>query len=424
MMMTRTISDAHQQALAPTAIPLLSLTPGTRSKFADILRNRQVVHYSFSKFDIVRQRNHIPANPVLWTLAETNTWLDWAKKEFNVLDPCNQVIHLIIPISFTHLRLEGKDLCALSEEEFLKLAPYFGEIFWEHLKMLRRDFSSWQYLPSDSPCSANACIPSTAPHINKSFLFGYDSTSSERTSEFLDTPSASSDIYDVCQGALPFHSPMVSADEKPSPLAVECMQRPPHAQGAYLHGRTPIISHFAHHSGSLSEQWNERCANYMPNQYPLPCIHHPMPQSSYNVPNHHNSESISPSSSSETEVEYGHPSPLTLPGLTGPIQLWQFLLELLMTESAKSCIAWTGDGWEFKLNDPDEVARKWGQRKNKPKMNYEKLSRGLRYYYDKNIIHKTPGKRYVYRFVCDLTSLLQMSAEQMHMKMQVKKELD
>ena len=41
-------------------------------------------------------------------------------------------------------------------------------------------------------------------------------------------------------------------------------------------------------------------------------------------------------------------------------------------------------------------------RKNKPKMNYEKLSRGLRYYYDKNIIQKTAGKRYVYRFVCQL----------------------
>lgn len=39
-------------------------------------------------------------------------------------------------------------------------------------------------------------------------------------------------------------------------------------------------------------------------------------------------------------------------------------------------------------------------------MNYEKLSRGLRYYYDKNIIHKTAGKRYVYRFVCDLKNML------------------
>lgn len=53
-----------------------------------------------------------------------------------------------------------------------------------------------------------------------------------------------------------------------------------------------------------------------------------------------------------------------------------------------------------------QVARRWGVRKNKPKMNYEKLSRGLRYYYDKNIIHKTAGKRYVYRFVCDLQNLI------------------
>lgn len=91
---------------------------------------------------------------------------------------------------------------------------------------------------------------------------------------------------------------------------------------------------------------------------------------------------------------------------SGPIQLWQFLLELLTDKSCQSFISWTGDGWEFKLSDPDEVARRWGIRKNKPKMNYEKLSRGLRYYYDKNIIHKTAGKRYVYRFVCDLQNLL------------------
>lgn len=60
--------------------------------------------------------------------------------------------------------------------------------------------------------------------------------------------------------------------------------------------------------------------------------------------------------------------PYQMEKFVGPIQLWQFLLELLMTESTNSCITWTGDGWEFKLNDPDEVARKWGNRKNKPKV--------------------------------------------------------
>lgn len=107
---------------------------------------------------------------------------------------------------------------------------------------------------------------------------------------------------------------------------------------------------------------------------------------------------------------------------SGPIQLWQFLLELLTNKSCQSFISWTGDGWEFKLTDPDEVARRWGVRKNKPKMNYEKLSRGLRYYYDKNIIHKTAGKRYVYRFVCDLQNLLGCSAEQLHAMVDLKPE--
>ena len=41
---------------------------------------------------------------------------------------------------------------------------------------------------------------------------------------------------------------------------------------------------------------------------------------------------------------------------SGPIQLWQFLLELLTDKSCQTFISWTGDGWEFKLSDPDEVS--------------------------------------------------------------------
>ncbi|XP_072249313.1 ETS1-related protein isoform X2 [Leuresthes tenuis] len=97
---------------------------------------------------------------------------------------------------------------------------------------------------------------------------------------------------------------------------------------------------------------------------------------------------------------------------SGPIQLWQFLLELLLDSTCHTFISWTGDGWEFKMSDPSEVAKRWGQCKNKPKMNYEKLSRGLRYYYHKNIIHKTAGKRYVYRFVCDMQGMLGKTAQE------------
>ncbi|KAK5965617.1 ETS domain-containing transcription factor ets-5, partial [Trichostrongylus colubriformis] len=84
---------------------------------------------------------------------------------------------------------------------------------------------------------------------------------------------------------------------------------------------------------------------------------------------------------------------------SGQIQLWQFLLELLADAASNAhCISWEGGSGEFKLVDPDEVARKWGERKSKPNMNYDKLSRALRYYYDKNIMTKVHGKRYAYKF--------------------------
>uniref|UniRef100_A0A8B9TBQ2 ETS translocation variant 3 n=1 Tax=Anas platyrhynchos TaxID=8839 RepID=A0A8B9TBQ2_ANAPL len=77
------------------------------------------------------------------------------------------------------------------------------------------------------------------------------------------------------------------------------------------------------------------------------------------------------------------------------IQLWHFILELLQKEEFRHVIAWQqGEYGEFVIKDPDEVARLWGRRKCKPQMNYDKLSRALRYYYNKRILHKTKGKRF------------------------------
>lgn len=75
-------------------------------------------------------------------------------------------------------------------------------------------------------------------------------------------------------------------------------------------------------------------------------------------------------------------------GNNGQIQLWQFLLELLTDRSAREVIQWLGDEGEFKLINPEGVASLWGERKHKPTMNYEKLSRALRYYYDGDMISK------------------------------------
>ncbi|EGT48633.1 hypothetical protein CAEBREN_30861 [Caenorhabditis brenneri] len=92
--------------------------------------------------------------------------------------------------------------------------------------------------------------------------------------------------------------------------------------------------------------------------------------------------------------------PQSANSIDSTITLWQFLLELLQQEQNGDIIEWTrGADGEFRLIDAEAVARKWGQRKAKPHMNYDKLSRALRYYYEKNIIKKVIGKKFVYRFV-------------------------
>lgn len=100
-------------------------------------------------------------------------------------------------------------------------------------------------------------------------------------------------------------------------------------------------------------------------------------------------------------------------GNNGQVQLWQFLLEILTDREHRDIIGWLGELGEFKLSDPERVAQLWGERKNKSTMNYEKLSRALRYYYDGDMISKVHGKRFVYKFVCDLTQLIGYSAQEL-----------
>ncbi|CAG0882246.1 unnamed protein product, partial [Cyprideis torosa] len=95
------------------------------------------------------------------------------------------------------------------------------------------------------------------------------------------------------------------------------------------------------------------------------------------------------------------PSQPSIPARRSSLQLWQFLVALLEDPTNGNCISWTGRGMEFKLIEPEEVARRWGIQKNRPAMNYDKLSRSLRYYYEKGIMQKVPGERYVYKFICD-----------------------
>ncbi|XP_065883468.1 uncharacterized protein [Dysidea avara] len=90
------------------------------------------------------------------------------------------------------------------------------------------------------------------------------------------------------------------------------------------------------------------------------------------------------------------------PNGRGVVQLWQFLLDMLLTPDKSVMIQWTGNEYEFTILQPDDIAAMWGERKGKPRMNYDKLSRALRYYYSKGIMDKVPGKKLTFKFTCNV----------------------
>lgn len=387
-------------------VPLL--TPVSKAVMSQALKE------SFSGFVKERRRLGIPKDPHTWTEQHVNQWLHWAVNEFSLQN-----------VNFQKFYMMGQVLCDLGKECFLELAPDFiGDILWEHLDQLMKGSqeSSQLNYPGNS-----ALISGSSNWVdNNSFEFNSSqppcgSHVSDFTGSFLsELCQISSDLNN--QGFLGLNRDLSILE-----MGYYSMQQK-QMSGSNLHvaatGTVETINQGSLESmdsfdgaDPLLKSWNSQSSlcdvQRVPSQdsFEDDCAHSLCPSK----PNISFKDYIE---ERKDPLEQGKPviPAAVLAGFTGsgPIQLWQFLLELLTDKSCQTFISWTGDGWEFKLTDPDEVARRWGKRKNKPKMNYEKLSRGLRYYYDKNIIHKTSGKRYVYRFVCDLHNLLGYTAEDLH----------
>ncbi|XP_053199892.1 protein c-ets-1-B-like [Scomber japonicus] len=355
----------------------------------------QAVRASFAGFTQERVSQHFPQDPSLWSEWEVNHWLEWCQTEFG--------LHYL----GSDLKgLQGSELCGLDRETFLGLMSdcTAGEILWEHLEIMRKeneyDFSS--ALPSYTVSSY------CHPLVNKENYSDYVQEHSEKHSYHVQYhPTERTDLHTLDPVTVQHHDYYLVKTEDPS----RNMASVPLLQEAGDNRETDSEVEMSHSDDSDivgSKSWTGPLHDIEP------VMEETMSTDVFTLPQTH--RSFKEYVGNKTDLSRAVIPAAILAGYTGsgPIQLWQFLLELLTDRSCQTCISWTGDGWEFKLTDPDEVALLWGQRKNKPKMNYEKLSRGLRYYYDKNIIRKTAGKRYVYRFVCNLQGLLGYEPRELH----------
>ncbi|CAJ0561002.1 unnamed protein product, partial [Mesorhabditis spiculigera] len=86
-------------------------------------------------------------------------------------------------------------------------------------------------------------------------------------------------------------------------------------------------------------------------------------------------------------------------------KLWEFIRDALKDPATcPSVVRWEDPNeGVFRIVESEKLARLWGERKNNTKMTYEKLSRAMRTYYDKQILVPVPKtglypKKLVYKF--------------------------
>ena len=357
-----------------------------------------VLTTTYGSWDRHSRRLGIARNPRVWTRDQVATWINWAVREFSLYGASLD--------NFVY-SLTGRELCSLTKEQFVSRAPLFmGDILWTHLEILQRETDNKENIKTNLPAS-------TESYTNVA------QSQSQYQQNMKTYTTMNTYSHNVQHQHHQQQQPATATTHQPQQQQQQQQQQPqPYVTQTPDRGQTGYPSSYSSPPGGYldqyswfpSHQWQYQQVPSTPHTYSTHQLRGDSRDCSPNT-------SFSPTSSNTMSMSA---SP-NFNG-SGPIQLWQFLLELLCNKSCQSIISWTGTGWEFRMIDPDEVATRWGLRKNKPKMNYEKMSRGLRYYYDKNILVKTAGKRYIYKFVCDIQGLLGYTAQEVHGMMGVSKQ--
>ena len=76
------------------------------------------------------------------------------------------------------------------------------------------------------------------------------------------------------------------------------------------------------------------------------------------------------------------------------------MLDLLQSpEYNPSVVTWHNlDNMEFRVNDSTRLGGLWGVEKDNNTMNFDKLSRAIRFYYKKKVFQSVANKRLIYKF--------------------------
>jgi len=312
----------------------------------------------------------ISSNPRQWSKEDVKSWLLWTFQQFS------------IPMSLLDLDLwnmDGQTIMTYNEEDFKQRLPQAreGETLFTQFDIWRTNSTYDQvYIPQSCgqesqqvPRYAPPPYPDYWPEGTLSGAEGHHQSAPTSQESISHNPDNFSDIAYMLQMLDHQNNPVGD----PQTHYITPKQEP---------GAGPQYS--PHHSHQAS-----------PPPYPGSDI-----QSEAGTVG--SDYGVDPMEEDEDEEEEESEPPQKSPSRPGTnIHLWQFVKELLMQPNLYgNYIHWIDrPKGIFKIVDSVKVATLWGKRKNRPAMNYDKLSRSLRQYYKKGIMKKTErSQRLVYQF--------------------------
>ncbi|CAH1370485.1 hypothetical protein MTP99_012078 [Tenebrio molitor] len=325
----------------------------------------------------------LASDPRVWSREDVVSFLRWAEREFDLQ-----------PIDLDMFQMNGKAICLLTRTDLAERAPGSGDVLYNVLQILVREANSLQRMLPSSPVTPTSRHPyplsphSHPPTPNWNII-------AQNADPFQSSHAASLAAHLMAQSNSVTLSPAPSVDSQAG--------SPQHADNPQTFGHSIFSMGGSNGSGSNPSDSDEDGYDKTgqsgsppntPSAYSLPP---PLPTMAPRSPKE---VAGSPGMFKAVGREF-FPNESPEPNTNGRL-LWDFLQQLLNDPAQRytNYIAWKNrDTGVFKIVDPAGLAKLWGIQKNHLSMNYDKMSRALRYYYRVNILRKVQGERHCYQFL-------------------------
>ncbi|XP_050299949.1 ets DNA-binding protein pokkuri isoform X2 [Anthonomus grandis grandis] len=333
----------------------------------------------------------LSSDPRMWSREDVAIFLRWAEREFDLQ-----------PIDMDMFQMNGKAICLLTRTDLSERAPGSGDVLHNVLQILMRDANNLRLLPNSpiTPTSRHAYPLSPHPTSAPTTPSWNLPITSQPSSDYHNSHAASLAAHIMAQSNSVTLSPAPSVDSQSgSPNHPDAPMSFGHSIFSANGGSSSNGSNSNPSDSDEDEKFIETKNGYVGSPPNTPGYMN-MPQISFLTPRSPKQmENLG--SPGIYKREFFGSAEGSEPNTNGRL-LWDFLQQLLNDPAQRytSYIAWKNrETGVFKIVDPPALAKLWGIQKNHLSMNYDKMSRALRYYYRVNILRKVQGERHCYQFL-------------------------